>query len=203
MSSAGFSAPSAHLVAPAAQPRQSLAYLRAVTALCGVGLAFIVVGCAAILSSPGHWGQFTAPRGITFRGPSDLKPEPAAGDGGLLAAYRCPRYYFAISWESYDATAIGDTAWSQVPRREVELGEGYGGLWPCGAALHIKWLRPAATRPARARALPAHQQGPHLIPLTDGDSRDFRVLHFSAGCKTRRDRDEVVKVFRTVRFNPW
>jgi hypothetical protein len=177
--------------------------MRAVTSWCGAGLAFVVLGCAAVLSGPGHWQQFSAPRGITFSGPSDLKSEPALGDDGLLAAYRCPRYYFAISWESYGATAVGDTGWSQVPRREVESGEGYGEPWPCGAALHIKWLRPGATRPVPASAPPARQHDSHVLLMTDTTGGDYRVLHFSAGCKTRRNRDEVLKVFRSVRFNPW
>jgi len=160
----------------------------------------MVLGCAAILRSPGHWQQFTAPHGITFSGPSDLKSEPALGDDGLLAAYGCPRYYFSISWASYGAASIGDTGWSQVPKREVELGEGYDDPWQFGAALHIKWLWPGVTRPALANALPAHQPHARLILVTGGD---YRVLHFSAGCRTRRDRDEVVRVFRSVRFNPW
>jgi hypothetical protein len=174
--------------------------MRAVASLCGAGLAFMVLGCAANLSSFGHWHQFTAPRGITFRGPTDLKSEPALGDGGLLAAYRCPRYSFVIYWESYGATAIGDTEWSQVPRREVESGEGYGQPWPYGVTLHIKWLRPRATRSAHASAPPAQEHESHAILPTGGD---YRVLHFSAGCKLRRDRDEVMRVFRSIRFNPW
>ena len=174
--------------------------MRAVASFCGAGLALMALGCAAILSGPGHWQQFTAPRGITFRGPSDLKSQPAMGDGGLLAAYRCPRYYFVISWESYGAAAIGDTVWSQVPRREVESGEGYGEPWPSGSTLDIKWLRPGAKLQTRASARPAHQR--ESLPIFNADG-DYRVVHFSAGCKTRRDRDEVVKVFRSVRFNPW
>lgn len=174
--------------------------MRAITRLFGAGLALTAVGCAAILGGSGQWRQFTAPRAITFSGPSDLKSEPAAGDGGLLASYRCPRYYFAVSWASYAAPANGDTAWSQGPRREIELGEGYGGPWPCGAALHIKWLRPGASGKAPARARPAVRDTTEIIPVTEGE---FRVLHFSAGCRTLRDRDEVLKVFRSVRFDPW
>ena len=61
--------------------------MRQVTNICGAVSAFMVLGCAAVLSGAGHWQQFTAPHGITFRGPSDLKAEPALGDGGLLAAF--------------------------------------------------------------------------------------------------------------------
>jgi hypothetical protein len=160
----------------------------------------MVLGCAAVLSGPGHWQQFTAPRGITFSGPSDLKSEPALGDDGLLAAYRCPRYYFVIFWKSYGAAAVGDTGWSRVPRREIELGEGYGEPWPCGATLHIKWVQPGATRQEPASVPPADQHGSHVILTAGGD---YRALHFSAGCKTRRDRDEVLRVFRSLRFDPW
>jgi hypothetical protein len=160
----------------------------------------MLLGCASTRSSSGPWQQFTAPQGIAFSGPSDLKSEPAIGDDGLLAAYRCPRYYIAVSWASYEIAPVGDTTWSQVPRREVELGEGFGKPWPCGAALHIKWLRPGATGPERSNTLPARQSDSIPIFRIDGD---FRVLHVSAGCKTLRDRDELMKIFDSVRFNPW
>jgi hypothetical protein len=177
--------------------------MRAVARLSGAGLALVVLGCAAVLGGSGHWRQFAAPLGITFSGPADLRSESALGDGGLLAAYRCPRYYFSISWASYGASATGDRAWGQVPRREIETGEGYGEPWPCGAALHIKWLRPGATRPAPAGGHPPPRHDSHLTLLTDESGGDYRVLHFSAGCKTRRDRDELLKLFRSVRFDPW
>lgn len=163
------------------------------------GSALLAVGCAATLGGAGRWTEFTAPHGITLRAPADLRAEPVVG-GPVLASYRCARYYFSISWESYDAPGAGDSAWSETPKREVELGGGYEGPWPYGAALHITWLRPGANTRPRASALPAGLGRTPLVRTTEGD---YRALHFSAGCRTLRDREELLEIFRSVRFEPW
>jgi hypothetical protein len=158
--------------------------------------------------------QVTGPRGITFHAPTDLKRELALGCGnsGLLAVYRAPGYYFEISWQSFDALSSAKEvgALATGPKRTVEIGQGYDGRFTCGAALHIEWIRPTTTVPLltnspgalRPRSAGHPDTVRVALPLFNADGA-YRVLHFSGGCRTLQDRNVLLKIFSSVRFEPW
>jgi hypothetical protein len=169
----------------------------------GIALLFVAVGCASLIHRPPLTRDFTAERGVTLRGPADLVQHPADKyprysrginfEGGptgpphetrILGGFECPRYDFIISWGSPDSTAPITDDWRSAPKREVQTEDDWPEPWTCSFECTITWLRPGYSK--------ANPRG-----------SDLRWLTLAGRAHTRRDRDEAVRVFNSIRFKPW